>query len=122
MKSPTAYYLLLLYATIMFKPLIPALSDAWEHAFHEMEHKSLVHATFGSQHLQQEMAESNAASDNGKCSNSLKPGDEVPFHVPVNGYANNQAPKIFIPLSDYLKPVKLSAVFISREGPPPKAT
>ncbi len=48
---------MLLYITVMFKPLIPITSDAWDHQFNEIEHISIVHAKYGSHHLQKEVAD-----------------------------------------------------------------
>ncbi len=103
----------------MFKPLIPILSDLWDHEFNEIEHISIVHAKYGSHHLQKEVGDS-GADNNQKGQTSLKSEDQVPFHVSTTAHALNFP--ITLPAKEFflLKLHKLFAVFISRGGPPPK--
>lgn len=120
MKSPVAYYLMLLYATVMLKPLLPIVSDWWSHEFNEIEHISLVHSKYGSHHLQKEVADTSSDNQNGKSENLSKFEDQIPFHV---------LPKIhdFILVksknnNNFLSydSGKLPFVIISNQGPPPK--
>ena len=103
----------------MFKPLIPILSDFWDHEFNEIEHISIVHAMYGSHHLQKEVADS-GADNNQKGQTSLKSDDLVPFHVSTKEHVLNFT--TLLPAKEFflLKLHKLFAVFISKEGPPPK--
>ena len=63
MKVPIAYYLLLLYVTVMFKPLIPIVSDAVSHTFAEAIHIATVHAIYGSNHLEKELSETSSETN-----------------------------------------------------------
>ena len=84
MRVPVAYYLLLLYVTVMFKPLVPIVSDAISHTFSEAIHIATVHAIYGSNHLQKEL--SNTTSDNtDKHQTNRSVEDPVPVHVSSNG-------------------------------------
>ncbi len=110
---------MLLYITVMFKPLIPIFNDFWSHEFNEIEHISIVHAKYGSHHLQKEVADTNS-DNNQKGQNSLKAEDQVPFHVSAKEYKFDF--KISLVDKKFLvfKFQKLISVFISKEGPPPK--
>jgi hypothetical protein len=44
MKFAIAYYLLLIYSTVILKPLIPVAEDALFHCFAEAYHIASVHA------------------------------------------------------------------------------
>ena len=56
MKAPIAYYLLLLYGIVMFRPLIPMVSDTLSHTFSEAIHIATVHTVYGSNHLEKELS------------------------------------------------------------------
>jgi hypothetical protein len=121
-KSTIAYYLMLLYITVMLKPLIPIVGDWWQHEFNEMEHLSHVHAIYGNHHLQNEIADTGSDNDHSKSQSVLNSEDQVAFHLLVAEYKNEPhsiiADKQFATLN-YLKP---SSVLISPEGPPPRFT
>lgn len=110
---------MLLYITVMFKPLIPILNDLWDHEFNEIEHISIVHAKYGSHHLQKEVADSDA-DNNQKGQTSLKSDDQVSFHELTGEY------KFEFPLDSTdikyvaLKLTKPPFVLIFSQGPPPK--
>lgn len=120
MKSPTAYYLLLLYITVMLKPLLPIVNDWWSHEFNEVEHISLVHAKYGSHHLQKEVADTSSDSENNKSQNISKSEDQFPFHI--SPQIHNYVFKIASSNNNYLSTNagKLPFVVISNQGPPPK--
>ena len=56
MKHPAAYYLFLLYCTLMVRCAMPVACDALSHLFNEEAHIATVHAVYGSHHLQTEVA------------------------------------------------------------------
>ncbi|HEX5155382.1 MAG TPA: hypothetical protein VFW07_28265 [Parafilimonas sp.] len=60
MKFATAYYLLLIYATVILKPLLPVAEDGLLHCFAEAYHVATVHATEGKDHVEKEMAAAGA--------------------------------------------------------------
>lgn len=111
---------MLLYFTVMFKPLIPIVSDAISHTFSEAIHIATVHALYGSNHLEKEL--SNTASDNAnsKHQNSVNAEDQVPVHVSTHeclyGFCRNTTDKDYSSLKLY----KLKAGFIVKNFPPPK--
>ncbi len=111
---------MLLYLSVMFKPLIPIISDAWEHEFNEIEHLSLVHEKYGSHHLQKELGASSTNDEHDKNSNTLRSEDQVAFHVLADEYNSHKNSAAFDKHFDLLKYFKLPSVFIAREGPPPK--
>lgn len=120
LKSPVAYYLLLLYITVMLNPLIPLVSDALAHAFNETIHIATVHAVYGEHHAANAVA--NAASDNDNCTKhaAIKSEETVAVHVPVAMFcllfqSKNVGKN---PSSLYL--FNLPAIFLSNSFPPPK--
>ncbi|MEO6329696.1 MAG: hypothetical protein ABIO55_12220 [Ginsengibacter sp.] len=120
MKSPTAYYLLLLYVTLILKPLMPFVIDEWDHQFNEIEHVSIVHARYGSHHLEKELANSTADNNKNKDQNTTKTEDSIPFHLlaKVCKYdlvIDKSATQYFS-----LTLNKLPSVCISSQGQPPK--
>ena len=56
MRFPAAYYLLLLYCTMMMQCAIPVACDGLSHLFNEEEHIATIHAVYGNHHLQREEA------------------------------------------------------------------
>ena len=93
MRFSIAYYLLLLYTVVMFKPLVPAICNAWDHAFAEARHIASVHAKYGTHHLEKQLA---ATEENGNAKNeaNIKSTDPAPAHYPVNIYAINAVEKL----------------------------
>ncbi|MEP7375420.1 MAG: hypothetical protein ABI675_18630 [Chitinophagaceae bacterium] len=120
MKSTVAYYLMLLYVTVMLKPLIPIVSDWWQHEFNEMEHLSQVHAIYGNQHLQQGIADTGADNDHSKNQSTLNSEDQVAFHLLVAEYKNDFNSIVADKQFESLKYPKPSSVLIAPEGPPPR--
>ncbi len=120
MKSDIAYYLLLLYITVIIHPLFPIARDWWEHAFNEVNHLSHVHKHYGNNHIEKEVAESSKENSSNKSSNSLKSEDQFNFHVLVNEYKNDYKAVFSVFKFILIKFLKLSSVVISRDGPPPK--
>ena len=120
MRVPIAYYLMLLYVTVTFNPLVPIVSDAISHTFSEAMHIATVHARYGSNHLEKEL--SNTASDNAnsKHQNNINAEDQVPVHVSTNecmfDFCFTRTGKDYFSLKLY----KLKAGFILKNFPPPK--
>src|SRR6476619_1477623 len=84
MKFATAYYLLLIYATVMLKPLIPVAEDALFHCFAEAYHVATVHVLEGKDHVEKEMAASGAEDATPKNQQSYKA--EQPIHETRTDY------------------------------------
>ena len=121
MKFPIAYYLLLLYLTVMLKPLMPVISDAWDHTFAESIHIATVHAKYGANHLQSVLADNASENNaNSKNQNTVKSSEVVPAHLVENEcasmFTSNNTCSTFNPL-----PVnKCVSVFLAMHLPPPK--
>lgn len=111
---------MLLYITVMVKPLIPIVNDWWQHEFNEVEHMSHAHAVYGSHHLQHEIADTGSHNDHCNNQNILKSDDQVPFHIWVTEYKNDLNITSFDKQFKVINYLKLSSVFIAPQGPPPK--
>lgn len=120
MKFSIAYYFVLLYLTVLVKPLIPFVSDMYQHEFDGLEHISLIHAKYGNEHLQQELAENSVANESNKSQNSTKFENEVSFHVSqqVARY-NFLISRIPIEYPEFYLG-KILFIPLSNQGPPPK--
>jgi hypothetical protein len=118
MRFTTAYYLLLLYSLVMFKPLMPLVSDVLSHVFAEAIHIATVHAKYGSHHLEKELAKT--AGDNSKNHNAVLSEENLTVHISTNEYSyyfysgrqNKNYP--------VLKLHNIEDIFISKQVPPPK--
>lgn len=117
MRVPIAYYLMLLYVTVMFKPLIPVVKDTLSHIFSEAIHIATVHALYGSNHLENELSKTSDGVTHQSC---LASEENVQVHVATNEfqYDLNLTNAILVYPSN--KFYKLNSVFISKAGPPPK--
>lgn len=106
--------------TVMIKPLLPIVYDNWSHEFNGLEHISLVHAKYGNEHLQKELAQNSSGNESNKSQNTVKFDDQVPFHLSQQVikydflFCRND---IHYP-HFYLD--KLLFIPLSNQGPPPK--
>ena len=120
MKSPAAYYLMLLYVMVIFKPLMPILQDVWSHDFKEAEHISVVHSKYCRNHQQKELAADNDENDHNRNHNVLKSQDETSFHVLTaiskTDLSINRNERHYL----CFNPGKLAFVFIFNPTPPPR--
>lgn len=110
---------MLLYITVMFKPLIPIISDAYSHTFNEMAHIATVHAKYGSNHLAAELADT-GRDDKSKNQNTTKSLNEVPVHVLVNNCSSVSLLNNININYCYLILHNISKVYIFCQCPPPK--
>ena len=110
---------MLIYTTVMLKPLMPIASDCYAHAFNGMSHIATVHAQFGSNHLQKEM-EDMTKGDSGKAGNVTKNITEVPVQVVIDEVVDinfpNNASLDYFSFFLHFFPVSYLALL----GPPPK--
>ncbi len=122
MRFIIAYYLMLLYVTFMLKPLIPVISDVLSHSFEEAYHVSTVHAKYGANHLETELANSASSdNDNSKNQNTTKQQEETTVvhlctEVDTYDFSLNSINKIYYPFVNN----NLTEIFISKHSPPPK--
>ncbi len=118
MKSTVAYYLMLLYLTVMIHPLLPIVADVWCHAFSEINHLATVHAKYGTHHLEISLSKS-ADENNGKNNNTGKIENFAAEHF-------LQSPDKIIPkypvanVFPLLIQSDLFFIFLLKHTPPPK--
>ncbi len=119
MKFALAYYLLLLYSTVILKPLIPIMKDGIEHCFAEAYHVATVHAKYGNNHLEKELAATSSDTNN-KDQNSVKSEEATSLHIVTAEYNYEYfLPKLITNFS-VLSLLKTPSVFIAKYIPPPK--
>lgn len=120
MKFTIAYYLMLLYVSVIVRPLVPFLTDAWSHEFNETEHVLLVHAKYGSHHVQKELAETNSDNDKARSENTVRSEDQAAVHIAVPACEYDRALNIVTPKHKCFKRCKPPLVCIANQAPPPK--
>ncbi len=111
---------MLLYLTMMVRPVLPIVIDWYQHEFNEIEHLACVHAQYGSQHLQREVAESAAENGQPKKVSCTAFEDPIPFHIPITEapyavLANLNRLEFFHNIAG-----KLPQTYILCDGPPPR--
>ncbi|HRI21944.1 MAG TPA: hypothetical protein PLA68_13375 [Panacibacter sp.] len=121
MKFTIAYYLMLLYITVIFKPLIPFISDAASHFFDDAIHIATVHAIYGDNHIEKELAASGSAEDNNKNQGTLKVQEPVPVHISEAAYKYDHTLNIVDKHYYSLQVYDPELVYLSTIAPPPKA-
>ena len=120
MRAAIAYYMMILYFTVMFKPLIPIVKDTISHTFAEAIHIATVHAIYGSNHLQKEIAESDGGNTNNKHQNNTNGEEQVQIHIVVKSCIYNFLPLATVKNYFYYKYCNLLAGYIIKFSPPPK--
>ena len=119
MKFTIAYYLLLIYATVILNPIIPLAEDSVMHCFAEAYHVATVHAKYGNNHLEkQEAGTSDESNSNTK--NILKEDNNASVHIPVIEPAFNSHIRNVESLHFIQPNTSLRKVFLSILMPPPK--
>lgn len=81
MKKGITYLFLIVYATVMFKPLVPYVSDLMAHMFWNYEHISTVHFEHGKYHTHYESLEAAKKDDPEKNGGISKSVTSVPEHT-----------------------------------------
>lgn len=109
---------MLLYITVMIKPVFPVVSDWWQHEFNNIEHLSCVHLAYGSHHVQKEVADTNP--EQGKNQSGLKSEDQVPFHLNTVACKFNFSAIKNTNWHIAFQSNNLSSVLLSNPSPPPK--
>ena len=120
MHFSTAYYLMLLYLTVLFKPMIPVIIDAYDHAFHESIHLATVHEKYGSHHLDKALASTGSENENNKSQKGPGTEDLVPVHI-----GSAQVTCHFSATSEdkqyhRFRSCDPLAIYLSKLSPPPK--
>ena len=100
--------------------MVPAFLNMWNHAFNEVEHISLIHAKYGSNHAEKELAKTQADENEGTNQQSLKTQQQVPYHILAEQFISNCNHQIIVsqfPLHFLSLPY---LVYLAKNGPPPK--
>lgn len=118
MRAAIAYYMIILYFTVMFKPLIPVVKDVVSHTFAEAIHIATVHAIYGSNHRQKEI--DNNEADNSRHQSTTNGEDQVQIHIPTIACVYNFYSTTFLKSFSSFKYYSLLAGHIIKFSPPPK--
>lgn len=121
MHSPVAYYLLLVYFTIVMSPLLPQVMDSTAHLFNNENHMLSIHARFGNNHARDSMAclSEQQAHDHQQGTKELTQW-QVQVHENIAQPAtllNYNYLRSFYPTD---QATALKDVLLSISGPPPK--
>ncbi len=81
MKKGITYLFLMVYTTVMLKPLVPYVSDMVAHVFWNYEHISTVHFEHGKYHTHYESLQAAAKQDPFSNTSLTKNTDTVPEHI-----------------------------------------
>lgn len=119
MKFTTAYYLLLVYVTVILKPFVPVITDMWDHAFNEVEHVCTVHAVYGEKHAEAETGKA-AENQNSKNQSTLNSQEPIPVHVSADEYNNELLVPVIIKIYPGRLSYSLPDLYHSVIAPPPK--
>lgn len=104
----------------IFKPLIVIVEDALSHAFSEVMHVQTVHANYGNNHVEVELASTNSDNENRKNHNNDKSEEQVTAHFSQGEYAYDFSLNNFHQQNNSFPVFKLPFVFIPFQIPPPK--
>ncbi|MFT4092396.1 MAG: hypothetical protein QM640_02060 [Niabella sp.] len=118
MKFALAYYLLLIYLTVILKPLIPVVTDGFEHFFSEAWHIETVHARYGNDHLEKQLA--NETKDDDKANTASRFQESIPFHIAQPEMRLEHLVPIIQNKFPRLTIRRLPHVFILKDAPPPR--
>jgi hypothetical protein len=111
---------MLLYLTVMFKPLLPLVGDFASHFFAEAYHEATVHAKYGAHHVDAEIANTGAENDNSKHQNTLKAQEPVPFHIIAQKINYTLSFSSLATIKSSFKEDEFSSLPILVPSPPPK--
>lgn len=120
MRFPTAYYLFILYTTLVFQPLLLIAEDTLSHVFANTIHIATVHAKYGNNHLQIELVTTSSNRDNNRDHNNDKSYEQVTVHVSSiecnDDFSLDNFHKSYFDFAWF----KIPYVFTSLVTPPPK--
>ncbi len=75
------YFVLLVYLTATFKPILPVATDLLAHAFWKANHIESIHHQHGSHHLQSEITQAERQNDTNQNNSALKFSEPVALHL-----------------------------------------
>ncbi|MFT4152558.1 hypothetical protein [Parafilimonas sp.] len=120
MKFATAYYLLLIYSTVILKPVIPVVEDGLQHCFAEAYHIATVHARYGNNHLEKTIAEAGRESETSKGRHTAGSEETTQFHLFVAEYNYPYFQPEQFKKFPSVPVFKLPGAFVFDQTPPPK--
>ena len=118
MRHPAAYYLILIYAISVCKPVLPLVNDWLAHALWQSRHIEAVHHTHGENHVHTELTE--AAEQEKKDTNSSRSAEPLSVHVLLQSDDPFTSSHSSLPLH-FNYSTALHRMFLERHTPPPKA-
>ena len=122
MRSPVAYYLLLLYLAVICKPIVPLIQDIVAHTFFKYEHLRTVHQHGGKNHVDVELSNTAKEDAAGNGSDKLKSPDEVSVHFPVKYEAPLAVIHPQVLIHTYYDPLSnLPLACMAIQVPPPRS-
>ena len=100
MRHSIAYYLLILYVSFLVRPLLPFVTDFLDHEFSETIHLSTIHAKYGSNHLDKEIASKSGDNKTDTNHNNNNSVDPIPSYINekesfINHYFGYSSPHQF---------------------------
>jgi hypothetical protein len=118
-RTIISFYLVLVYSSMIVKPVLPIVSDSLSHAFALAKHLATVHAIYGADHLQQEITETSQGQEKSKTQNQLRPDNPVCLHTLTDlfSYCFHPGQKIIFPSS---LAGSITQIFLPFEIPPPR--
>ena len=120
MRKALSYLLLVSYAIVLLKPVLPILTDFIAHAFYKYEHIATVHKENGKTHLHYELQKASEETGNDKSNLPTKAATEVSPHVFTNMLYTFDVAKVslqhFTINTSYPPAIAIAGIF-----PPPKA-
>lgn len=111
---------MLLYITVLFKPLLPVINDALSHTFAEAIHIATVHAVYGSNHLEKDLSDTASENSNNKHQAGTNIEDQLSVHVSSSACLYDFSITGTGNAFSLLKLFGLKAGFISKHSPPPR--
>ncbi len=120
MRQTAAYYLFLVYLTVIFRAILPVVGDSVSHFFEEEEHLATVHAKYGNNHLHKEIAEASAEDNSNKNQNTVKSEELISAHLSEFECAYCSYPKLSNREYSSQMFFYLPDIFLSKLIPPPK--
>ena len=119
MKKEISYILLLLYATVMLKPMMPTIIDGMAHLFWYSHHIATVHYEHGSLHVHYDYLQA-AKKESGDKSTALpKPDTNSTEHLGIKPIHALPPARQDIIYYQY-QPSNLSTPDTHRDYPPPE--
>jgi hypothetical protein len=105
----------------MLRPLIPLVKDAWDHAFSETIHIATVHAKYGANHLEKELAAGETGNRaDGKTQNTTRAQQLAEPHFFTNTFFAFTPPEGGCLKDKPFANPGLCVGFAYIQGPPPK--